>query len=126
MRTRGSRGLSLIEVLIAFAVLTVAVLALMGLLPAAASQSASTDLQNQALLLAEHKMDEILAGGVFIGSSPLGSPDAPLPEVPGLQRTWSGSPDPGGDPNLQLIAVEITWVEQARPRRVRLVSLLAR
>ncbi len=119
-------GFSVVEVLISFMVFTVAVLALIGLLPVASGQSSSSDLQNQALYLAEQKMDEILQGGAFIASSPEGSPDYPLPENPSLQRSWKGEPDPGGDPNLQKITVEVTWLESGLVRRLRLVSLLAR
>ncbi len=92
----------------------------------AGRQGASTDLRNQALYLAEQKMDEVLQAGAFIAASPDGSPDQPLPSESSMQRTWSGAPDPNGDTNLQKVTVVVTWLEQSRVRRVELVSLLAR
>lgn len=126
MRTRRRpNGLSIIEVLISFTVLAVAILALLGVLPAAGRQGMSTDIQNQALFIAQQRMDEILAAGNTI--PPSRPPYNPLPDNPELnmQVLESGEDLPQGFGAVQKVTIEITWLEQGRARQVRLVSAVA-
>lgn len=123
---RKRRGVSIVEVLIAFTILTVAILALLGVLPAAGRQSMSSDVENQALFIAQQKMDQILRNGVFIASSV--TPTNPLPSHPALQMQliYGGEPLSQGFGNMQRITVRVTWLEQGRARSVKLVGALAK
>lgn len=116
------RGFSLVEILLALAVLSVALLGLLGLLPVAFRQQQSSTMMTQSLYLATQTMDDLLQRNEFLGSVP--QTDQPFSEPIG-SRSWWGSPDPGGRAGLQLVTVEVTWAEGPRQHRVRLQSLLA-
>lgn len=116
------RGFSVIEILLALAVLSVAVLALLGILPVAIRQQRSSTMTTQALHLAVQTMDDLLQRNERISTTP--QSDQPFAEPIGT-RSWWGAPDPDGRPGLQLVTVEVVWAERAAQHRVRLQSLLA-
>lgn len=111
---RRSSGFSMVEVLVAFTVLTVAVLALLGGLSAAARQQASSTLTSQALYFAEQKLDELLQKNNKISS--VRQSDMPFGGMTGT-RQWWGTPVPGNT-GVQMVTVEVTWVEGGRPSTV--------
>lgn len=121
------RGLSIVEVLLSFTILAVAILALLGIIPAAGRQGAATNIQNQALFIAQHRMDTILRNGAFLPGSV--TPTNPLPDRPQLQMqiTYGGEPMPGGigQGQMQKVTVQVSWVEAGRARSVELVSAVA-
>lgn len=100
----------MVEVLLAFMVLAVATLALLGVLPAAARQQESTTMRTQSLYFAQQKMDEILQQQNRLSTAQ--QTDYPFPTLAQGSRSWWGAPDPNGNPNLQLVTVEVTWLEQ--------------
>lgn len=114
------RGLTLVEVLWAFAVLLVAVLALLGLMPMAVRESTTSSSHARALYAATQTMEECLQRN---SSGDNGTEAAPEVGRSGQVR-WTTTPGPG--PNTQTILVEVTWLEQNRPARLELVSLLYR
>lgn len=119
---RRSHGMSLIEILVAYGILAIAVLALLGGLPAAARQQRSSIKMNQALYLAESKMDEILNSESRITATAL--TDQPMGDD-SVVREWWGE-NVTANPDLQLITVQVTWVESSgRSRQVVLRSYLA-
>jgi Tfp pilus assembly protein PilV len=114
------RGLSLIEILLAFALLLVAILALLGLLPMALRQGTTSDSHGRALFAATQTMEDCLRRNAH-GDG--GTQAAPEVGTSGQIR-WSTAPGPNG--NTQIILVEVTWLEQNRPARLELKSLLYR
>lgn len=120
MKTR-SIGLSLAEILVAFGLLLLGLLALLGMLPLAFRAGASADLQNQALFLAQRRMDSIIEAGQFLPLQPLSE------TVPGSTEftvlTWG---EDTNNSNLQTVYVDVAWLEQERARHVELKCLLAR
>lgn len=119
-RTRRPRGVSLVEVLVAYGILVVAVLALLGLVPAAARQHSDSDDATQALYLAEEKMEQLLQLEQRIPTVP--QSDYPLGDL-SLNRQWWGSAVPQ-ESEVQMVHVLVTWVDEGRPRRVFLQSYL--
>jgi len=101
--------MSVLEVLVAFTVLTVAILALMGLLPAAARQQTSSDNQNRALNLAKEYMDRLLQDPAFIDD-----PDVPATNSQPFTISWpkTAVPDPNNS-GVGVIQVDVTWLESS-------------
>ncbi|MFH0801526.1 MAG: prepilin-type N-terminal cleavage/methylation domain-containing protein [bacterium] len=116
------KGMSMIEILFAIAILSVGVLAVMGLFPAIFKLNTSSSLTVSALFLAQEKMDEILATGKSISTTEVAEE---MPQLPQGQRFRVGSDDPNGDPDIQMITVRVTWREKSRSRSVVLKSLIS-
>lgn len=111
----------MVEVLLAFTLLAVAVLALLGALPAAARQQESSAMSSQALYFAEEKMDQLLQANQRISSTR--QSDYPWGTSQGNRQWWGTGVS--GSPDVQMITVEIAWVEQGRSRRLTLNSRVA-
>lgn len=111
---RPLRGMSLLEILIAYGILAIAVLGLLGGLPAAARQQRASIRMNQALYLAESKMDEVLGAGQRI--SQVVQSDQPLSDDSMVREWWGKIITTNTD--LQLITVQVTWLEAGRSRQV--------
>ncbi len=123
MKTRRQRGFSIIEVLISFMVLTVAILALLGLMPAASKTGSATSKQSQALYIAQSQLDSQLAANTF-GATDSG----PLPQLAtgASYRIFTTPNTADATGNTQIIHVEVTWLEAGRSRRVEAASLVYR
>lgn len=119
-RRKTNNGLSLIEILVAYGILAVAVLGLLGGLPAAARQQRASIKMNQALYLAEAKMDSILTSESKIATTSL--TDQPMGDD-SMIREWYGT-TMIGNTDLQLITVKVSWLENGRTRQVVLRSYL--
>lgn len=115
------RGISLVETLLGFALLAVAVLALMGALPAAAWQQQGSSMSTQALYFAEDKMDELLQLNQKISTT--SESDYPWNDGQGARQWWGTAVV--GNPDVQMITVDVAWLEQRRLRRVTLRSWVA-
>lgn len=115
---RRRRGMSILEVLVAYGILTIAVLGLLGALPAAARQQRGTSLSGQALYLAQQKMDQLLQQDQRLATAP--QSDYPFGDLT-LNREWWGSAAPG-NPDVQIVHVKVTWIEDHRARNVVLRS----
>lgn len=83
------RGFSVIEVLISFTVLTVAMLALLGLMPVAARSQSSSHYQNRALYIAQEIMDQVMGDPAKRTATFLVAPGS---EFPGFYITNPLSP----------------------------------
>jgi len=126
---RSQKGLSLIEILIAIGVLAVGVLAVVGLFPSFFKLNASSWTSTQVMLLAQEKMDEVLAANAYISTTPDTDYPAIIPRDgsgnPMGYRRWWGEADPGGNTNIQIIKVEVVWTEQGRVKRYTLTGAVA-
>ena len=116
------KGMSLIEILFSIAILSVGVLAVMGLFPAIFRLNSSSRLTISALFLAQEKMDEILSTDAIISTTEQAEN---IPQLPQGQRFWVGSTDPNGNPDIQMITVRVTWREKTRNRSVVFKSLIS-
>ncbi len=115
---RNARGLSILEVQLAFLVLLVVILALLGLVPGAARQSATSSSYTRALYLATQTMEGCLQRNTEGDTGNLAAPEV----APTAFVRWSTSA--GTNANTQRVLVEVTWIEQNRPMRVELTSLI--
>lgn len=115
---RYSRGLSVLEVQLAFLVMIVVILALLGLVPGAARQSATSSSYTRALYTATQAMEGCLQRNTEGDTGSLAAPEV----APSAFVRWSTSA--GLNANTQRVLVEVTWIEQNRPMRVELVSLI--
>lgn len=120
MRHRKARGFSILEVLISFTVLTVAILGLLGIMPAANKQGATSSTQSQALYLAEIRMDDMLAAGTFNQDQTV-QPAFPWDPTSYIHFQTTAL---AGETRIQQARVEVVWLEQGRSRRVELTSLV--
>lgn len=116
--TQRPHGMSIIEILIAYTVLLVAVLALLGSIPLAAQQHENGLAANQALYYAEQKMDELIRNDNKIPTLSE-SQDYPTNDNT-IVRTWKG--EIGSDTTLETITVTVTWMTNKGQREVVLRS----
>lgn len=123
MRSLRRKGFSIIEVLISFMVLTVAILALLGLMPAASKTGSATGKQSQALYIAQTHMDQQLSFNAFNSNGTQSVPAL----APGATVRWWTTPNAAdAQNNTQRLHVEVVWIEGGRSRRVETTSLLYR
>ncbi len=116
--TQRPHGMSIIEILIAYTVLLVAVLALLGSIPLAAKQHENGLAANQALYYAEQKMDELIRNDTKIPV--IGEyQDYPVSDNT-IVRTWKG--EIGTNTTLETITVKVTWMTEHGQREVVLRS----
>ena len=112
---RRSRGLSMIEVLVALGILSVAVLGVLGMFPSMARLGANTSDSADKLYAAQDKLDELLDNDVAIGTSY--TTDYPFGTNNGYRR-WRGITDTYNNAGIQTIEVEVTWFAQGRSRSI--------
>ncbi|MFQ5880898.1 MAG: prepilin-type N-terminal cleavage/methylation domain-containing protein [Candidatus Methylomirabilales bacterium] len=115
--TRGERGFTLAEVLIAASILAVSLLAIANMFPTAFSNVTSGGESSRAVALAQKKMEEI-KGQAF--------PPAPGSDTTeGFSRSWTVNIGGGPPPNrLATVTVTVTW-QSPRPDTFQLVTLIA-
>jgi prepilin-type N-terminal cleavage/methylation domain-containing protein len=121
-RLRKSYAFSLIEVLLALAVFSVGVLGLLGIFPIVSEINRGSAMMNQALALAQSKMDELFHAGSYISTQYMS--DNPSELGSGYRRWW-GEGEPGGNANMQQINVQCVWLEEGRVKSVILTSIIA-
>lgn len=125
------RGLSLIEVLISLAVLSIGVMGVIGVFPAISRHNANNWKSQNVMLLAQKTMDTLLTSNTFVSTSPVVISPTPA-EIPrdaggvpvGFVRYW-GESDPGGNSGIQFIKVEVVWTEAGMTKRYLLNSAVA-
>ncbi|MBQ7567590.1 hypothetical protein IJT17_02160 [bacterium] len=114
------RGMSIVEIFIAYTILLVAVLALLGSLPMAARQRGESIIANQALYFAEQKMDELVRNDMKL-STASEFQDNPLNDDT-MVRTWKG--EIGTNSTVETITVKVTWLTRHGQREIVLRSYL--
>lgn len=114
------RGLTIVEVQLSFLLMLVAVLALLGLMPMAARQGSTSSSHSRALFVATRAMEDCLRRNT---TGDEGSQPAPEVGMSGAVRWYTTS---GTNANTEKIHVEVTWLEQNRPVRIELESLIFR
>ncbi|MFQ5962491.1 MAG: prepilin-type N-terminal cleavage/methylation domain-containing protein [Candidatus Methylomirabilales bacterium] len=122
IRRRGNRGLTLIEVLIAAAILAVGLLALLGAFPIGYSDVTVSGGQSKATAYAQQMLEQLKNQPFTPG--PLNQTDTP---EAGYTRTWTITQEPGTTaPNrLTRIQVTVVWTQGDRPQTVILETMRA-
>lgn len=120
LQLRPRRGMSMIEVLIALGILSVGALAAIGMFPAMARLHQSTVDTTARMYVAQQKMDELLRDNVFISQTYI--TDQPYRDG---YRRWRGIADPYGSGSVQVIEVEVAWVDGGRARNILLYGQVA-
>lgn len=108
---RNQKGMSLVEVLISFTILTFGVLSVLGLFPQILKLNDSVWDSIQISLMAQEKMDELLANNTYLGTSYIYDDTG---KVPNGYLRWKGDVLPSTGP--QAIRVEIQWIDQGRTK----------
>jgi len=113
-------GFSLIEVMIALTILTVGILAVVGIFPFIFKVNSDAWNTQTASLLAQEKLNEILEGKAFIAADSYSS-DVPsnLPGFGGYRR-WIGVNS--GSTMCQYVYVQVRWFDKGRIRELCLVG----
>ncbi len=121
-RTRDHRGLTLIEVLIAAAILAVGLLALLSAFPIGYVDLNVSGGQSKATAYAQQMLEQLKNQPFNPG--PLNQTDTP---EPGYTRSWTITQEPGTNvPNrLARIQVTVVWTQGDRPQRVVLETMRA-
>lgn len=119
---KNQRGLTLIEVLIASAILAVGLLALLSAFPIGYVDVNISGGQSKATAYAQQMLEQLKNQPFNPG--PLTQADTP---EPGYTRTWSITQEPGTNmPNrLSRIQVTVDWTQGDRPQSVTLESMRA-
>lgn len=137
------KGFTLIEVLVAMALLAVAGAALMALMEISGLNVRDARIDTVETFAAQSKMAELRAGSTTFAGGSLSASVAgyfdfvtndglfagatvPAPRSAAYQRRWSVAPAPFDPANTLLLQVVTTRVGRPSAREVHLISLLAR
>jgi prepilin-type N-terminal cleavage/methylation domain-containing protein len=131
---RRRRGFTLLEALVATALMAVAVTGLLGALRASMSNAARLVENERALALARRQMDALLVTRPLPKGAPIEGRFAPE-ETGGLEAGWRaevvpfegmvaqpGAVPPGGSRILERIRLEVWWSSAAGRRTLQLVA----
>lgn len=113
------RGLTLLEVLIAMAILVLAIVAIGRLVDIGAERGNDARAYTRGTRLAQAKMAEVEAGMISLSSESEG-------QFEGDDGAWGYkvTPEPAGPPNLYNVTVRVTLNMQGRPVEVVLAQML--
>jgi prepilin-type N-terminal cleavage/methylation domain-containing protein len=117
-RRPARRGLSLLEVLLALAIMLLSLVAIGRLVDFGADRGLDARLHTQGARLVQAKMAEVEAGVVPVDSASGGQFD----DNP--DWSWSVEPTPQGTPNLYQVTVRVTRDRRGQPFEVTLTQLL--
>lgn len=118
MTRTGRAGLSLIEVLLALAIMLLALVAIGRLVDVGLDRSLDAQFQTRGTLLAESKLAEVEAGVIPIQSGGNGT----FEEDPAW--SWTVEPTPSGPANLYQVTVTVSRASPGRPFSVSLTQLI--
>lgn len=122
LNERRDSGFTLLEVMIALAIVGIALVTLIGLETRAIGLAERQQRVTQATLLAQEKMTEIETGGhslVGIGGRAGGFAS------PFELYSWSVALEPTPLPAVEMVTVSVAWGEPSQNEQVELVSFLA-
>jgi prepilin-type N-terminal cleavage/methylation domain-containing protein len=116
------RGMTMIEVLIALAILASACLAVMGMYPAMASLNGNTMDSTEKMYVVQNQLDALVSANAFISTSYVQATPNPF-GANGYLR-WKGVADPYGDAKVQVIEVDAGWVHEGHVRSMTLYGMV--
>jgi Tfp pilus assembly protein PilV len=115
--------MTMLEVLMALGLLSLAALAVIGIFPSMARLSKSSVMATQMVYAGQQKIEQLVANNAFISSSY--TTDYPYGTNNGSYRRWRGLADAYGSSAVQVIEVEVGWTEGQRTRKIVLHALVA-
>ncbi len=113
------KGLSIIEVLLAFGVLAIGVFSVIGLFPQIVKLNNDSWVNARMMMIAHEKMDELLANNVYISTSYVNDTTGKIPD--GYLR-WKANAGPTG---AQPVSVEVSWIEKGRTKNFSLYGVIS-
>ena len=128
---RNERGFTLLEILVATAIMGIAVAGMMSGLATSARNAARITQYDRAAMLARLKMDELLADDAVPLDRPVSGSYRPI-DAGGVQAGWQArvvpfaapTPElPPGTPVVERIELEIWWMDGPTRRRFTLVGI---
>jgi len=118
LRRPARPGLSLLEVLLALAILLLSMVAIGRLVDIGSDRSMDARLNTRGARLAQAKLAEVEAGVIPLDSTASGSFD----DDPGW--TWTVEPTAQGAPNLYAVTVKVTREQSGKTYEATLTQLL--
>lgn len=113
-RPHGESGFSIVEIMIVFAILGVAMIPLASIQLQSRHQISEAERQSQAVQLAQAQLERIKMAGFE-------SAVADTTDLGAFTRISSAQPDPV-NPFLRELSVEVQWVYNGNPRSVLLAA----
>ncbi len=115
-RTSARPGLTLIEVILALAIMLLSLVAISQLVGIGSDRASEAQYQTRGTRLAQAKMAEVEAGAVPVSTGGSGS----FEEDPGW--SWTVETEPQGAPNLYVVTVKATRDFNGKPFEVSLTQ----
>jgi len=125
-RIRSCRGFTLIEVLVATLLLSIGILALVGVVSLATSEAGDTNQRKKAIVLAERRI-EALSGlayedSLLVAGQTFSDQDNPIDGV--FNVTWQ-TVDDDPVPNCKKVTAQVSWDVGGKQKSVQLVTVLS-
>lgn len=115
-------GFTLLEILISFLILSIAVFSIIGIFPYLIRFSESSRDITIATSLAQDKLDEIRGNNGFISTEPVSDNPGDLDKC--TRSWWGGVPEGSSTNSLQEIRVRVTWTHDNEQKSVELKDIL--
>jgi prepilin-type N-terminal cleavage/methylation domain-containing protein len=114
-RNRKTVGFTMVEVIVAMAVLSTSMLAVFGVLRMCVSADSTCQRLTESVFLAEKLLAETAFNDKITYRTTMGSSG---------QFSWQIQTAPTGMVNLAAVSIQVQWFEQQKPREYRLYSLM--
>ena len=114
-RCRKSDGFTMVEIIVALAILSTSMLAVFGTLRMCATANSGSQRLTESFLLAEKLLAEATLNNKIIYQTTSGSEG---------QFSWQIQTAPTGMDNLAAVSIKIQWLDQQKPQEYQLHSLM--
>lgn len=123
---KNQNGFTLIEVIIALSILSIGLLALLGLQVAVVRGNAGSRHLTSAVMLAEAKNEELKENGFGNNSNGTEANIDETGQAGGIfTRSWTITPNYAGSANMEQTTVTTTWSDQVRSHSISIDSVLS-
>lgn len=112
---REAGGFTIVEIIVALAILSTSMLAVFGVLRMCTAANSNSQRLTESVMLAEKLMTEITLGDKVTYQTTKGSKGI---------FSWQIQTAPTGMDNLAAISIEIQWLDQQKPQQYQLYSLI--
>ena len=125
------KGFSILEIIVATAILLIGVTVTFSIIPNIYRLNQKAWNVSTAAFLAQEILDDLTEKNTPIASfdpdnPPQGATQMDQPtELVDCKRIWWGTADPQGNPNVQVVNVQVSWNEKGETRSVRVQGLIA-